>query len=816
MRYPTIHSLVLPTFLLGFFSLCYSQPMCEYIFEEKEGRVFVEAEHFYVKSKIGQDLDRAWRVRNANSGLTDLHTEGASGSQYLEILPDTRTTHDDALIPGINFTNSPGQEAEVSYRIYFHTPGKYFVWVRAYSSGSEDNGVHVGLNGKWPNSGRRMQWCEGKNAWTWASKQRTAEKHCGVEEQIFLEIPYPGLHTISFSMREDGFEMDKFALTQAYTQPEGMGEKENLLDCEKYFRPTLSGELKKWHKVTLSLKGPYAKEGAYPNPFTDYRMAVRFTHDQTGKTYLVPGYFAADGDAANTGATEGNTWKVHFAPDEDGSWSYEVHFHRGKDMAIQEDMSKGKALDHLDGRVGKMEIQKSDKKGRDFRSKGRLAYVGEHYLQFQGNKEWFVKAGSDAPENMLSYMDFDGTPGAKKDWSPHLQDYQAGEAEAYTWGEGKGRGLLGAIAYLSKKGVNACSFLTFSLDGDDGTVFPHLKRPEKPANKGKGNSWYSPVFRDRFDVSKLDQWERIFSYADQKGVFLHFKLQETENDQSMDGGDMGRERSLYFRELIARFGHHLALNWNLGEENTQTTAQQQEMTAYFHRNDPYQHLVVIHTYPNQREQVYRPLLGTDSELTGLSIQTSHRQFDELYSEVVKWVGESEKAGKKWVVSLDEPGTAQIGIHKDPIDNDLVRSKVLWATLLGGGMGVEYYYGYQTDCTDLNCEDHRTRDQKYTEAHYALRFFQEYFQPYLPNVQVHNSPGIPEDVYVLKSSDGAAYAVYMPHGGSIELGLPRGSWQVSWYNPRTGEMEAKQRGKRKLTAPDGKDWVALIEVVKIKG
>ena len=60
-------------------------------------------------------------------------------------------------------------------------------------------------------------------------------------------------------------------------------------------------------------------------------------------------------------------------------------------------------------------------------------------------------------------------------------------------------------------------------------------------------------------------------------MYLHFKLQETENDdnkagkngskevpESLDGGDLGIERKLYCRELIARFGNNLALNWNLG------------------------------------------------------------------------------------------------------------------------------------------------------------------------------------------------------------------------------------------------------------
>jgi hypothetical protein len=64
-----------------------------------------------------------------------------------------------------------------------------------------------------------MQWCEGKNKWTWASKQRTQENHCGEEKQIYLEIEEPGIHTIHFSMREDGTEFDAWAMTMEYEKP---------------------------------------------------------------------------------------------------------------------------------------------------------------------------------------------------------------------------------------------------------------------------------------------------------------------------------------------------------------------------------------------------------------------------------------------------------------------------------------------------------------------------------------------------------------------------------------------------------------------
>ncbi len=188
---------------------------------EKDGLVSVEAEHFVSQEK---DEIRKWYIIDVQTallfkGVDDSQRTDAGGNSFIAVLPDTRVTHDDKLIQGQNFSNRPGEMAIISYRIHFTNPGKYFVWVRAFSTGSEDNGIHVGLNGNWPESGQRMQWCEGKNQWTWASKQRTEATHCGEEELIYLEIPSPGEHIISFSMREDGFRFDKFVLSKNYSTP---------------------------------------------------------------------------------------------------------------------------------------------------------------------------------------------------------------------------------------------------------------------------------------------------------------------------------------------------------------------------------------------------------------------------------------------------------------------------------------------------------------------------------------------------------------------------------------------------------------------
>ncbi|MBB3696640.1 hypothetical protein KMW28_23610 [Flammeovirga yaeyamensis] len=207
----------------------------KFIFEEKDGIVAVEAEHFY---KQGKNEIRAWFQSDSISSndLIDEGVKSASKNKYIQILPDTRVTHDDEVVRGENFTNTPGQIGILHYKVKFNETGRYYVWVRAFSTGSEDNGIHVGLDGEWPVSGKKMQWSEGRNEWTWASKQRTKEEHCGIPYGIYLDIETEGVHDIQFSMREDGFRFDKFLLTKdsLYT-PKGK-DIEEVISRDKSLR----------------------------------------------------------------------------------------------------------------------------------------------------------------------------------------------------------------------------------------------------------------------------------------------------------------------------------------------------------------------------------------------------------------------------------------------------------------------------------------------------------------------------------------------------------------------------------------------------
>ena len=608
--------------------------------------------------------------------------------------------------------------------------------------------------------------------------------------------------------------------------------------------PEIAGELKQWHKVTLTIDGPFTNEtNKTPNPFLDHRMTVAFVHESGSPSYRVPGYFAADGNAARTSATSGNKWRAHLSPDKPGKWNYSVALFVGRNVAV-DDAAARQALPVLQA-SGSFNIAPTDKTGRDFRAKGRLQYVGKRYLQFAGSGEYFLKAGADSPENLLAYADFDGTYSAKaagisraneamttplKNWQPHVRDWREGDP---TWKDGKGKGLIGALNYLAGKGCNAVSFLTYNAGGDGDDVWPFVSRNDK----------------FHYDCSKLDQWQIVFDHAQQLGLYLHFKLQETEMDDnrngtntnvptSLDNGDLGIERKLYLRELIARFSYELALNWNLGEENTQTAEQQRAMAQFIRETDPYRNHSVIHTFPDWQDRVYTKLLGAQSVLTGISLQNS---WNTMHQRVLKWVTESERTGRPWVVANDEQGPHYTGVPPDPdyaghdgiarpegsssYSMHDIRKQTLWGTLMAGGAGVEYYFGYKLPQTDLACEDWRSRDRSWDYCRITLDFFRENKIPFwemqctdelVGNTKNDNSR------YCLAKQD-EMYVVYLPNGGSTELDLGTGSttFRVQWFNPRAGGplqsgsvREVKGPGKVSLGQPPidaAEDWVMLVRI-----
>ncbi|WP_346880913.1 DUF5060 domain-containing protein [uncultured Algibacter sp.] len=580
----------------------------------------------------------------------------------------------------------------------------------------------------------------------------------------------------------------------------------------------------KWHTITLPFSGPETSETATNNPFLNYRLSVEFSCNETKQT--IRGFYTADGNASETSATAGAIWKVRFTPNKTGKWSYKATLQKGDSIAIKKDLKIAEII-HISNSEGHFIVVDSDKEGPDFRAHGRLE-AAKGYFKFRDTNNYWLKAGTNSPENLLGYVDFDDTYRVKAEarkgeatapedihtYTPHLKDWKTGDP---TWKNGKGKSIIGAINYLASKGMNTSYFLTMNILGDGKDVWPYI----------------NPDDFTRFDVSKLEQWEILFQHMQSKGVLLHIVLQETENETMLDNGDTGALRQLYFNEMIARFGHHLGLVWNLGEENGpapwvpigQNDVQRKAMATYLKQNDPYNHPVLLHTHSEDplRSDILDDILGF-KDVDGLSLQQAERK--EASTVVETWRTKAKEAGNEWLITMDEIGkwhTAALSDSEDP-DHNTLRHYALWGTLLSGGAGVEWYFGAKHPHNDLTSEDWRQRNRLWELTNHAKVFFDTYL-PYWemrPEHSLINSKG----AYCLRKTN-EIYAIYLPKSGKYTLNLKgvKGKFSLQWFNPLTGGIEL-QTGSVKTIIGGGlsalgnppeiknpssnQDWVLLIK------
>jgi len=583
--------------------------------------------------------------------------------------------------------------------------------------------------------------------------------------------------------------------------------------------------------VTLDVEGPELDQATGQNPFADYRLDVTFS--RSGREYAVPGYFAACADAADRGCTSGKLWRAHFVPMEAGDWTYRVTFRTGTDVVAGGDV--GKPLAGIDGTTGSFKVSATPR--NNVRARGLLQYRNEQYYRWSGTNKPFFKFGVDSPENMLAYIDFDRTPnarGMRHDWLPHVRDYSA-SAQSFTWGGGRGKGLLGRFAYLQGVGVNSVSMLLFNVGGDDQNVIPQIMRvsADSYAKLSPADQWAKGVEHDRYDVVKLAQWQRALSYADELGLQVHFKMQEVENNLFMDGGKLGRQRKIYIREMVARFNHFLAVSWNMGEENTQEPDVVREQAKYIDSLDPYDHPLVMATYPRQKER-FRPHLASGSSMNGLAMQGNTIDFSDMRPDIVKWTNASIRAGRRVVIGYDESGTAGPGAPIDvgfdlttlptkgvlsfsPGDiapgqpgaeptlaraalegpppavqpeiaptRETYRRHAIWNALLAGAAGMEMYYGWTNKCHDLGCENDRTRALKFNDGKNAIAFFNEHVGERALGMVADDDLTMTRTEYVF-ADHGKTYIVYTRAGTPAALSLlgESGRYSVDWYDAVAG-------------------------------
>jgi hypothetical protein len=205
------------------------------VYADSLGMIVFEAENFYRQTKTQH---RMWQLVTAthrpaigpDSDTT--HLTGAGDGAYLELLPDARQKDEDAVNSRSSIKGVGGQEAVLSYMVNFPAPGTYYVWVRGLNTDGDDNTLHVGLDGKWPETGKKLMFA-GKQ-WHWSNTQRDTRK------PIAVEVPTKGRHELMLSMREDGCEIDRVLVTAT---PDVAPERDRPISPTKISK----GNIRSWY-----------------------------------------------------------------------------------------------------------------------------------------------------------------------------------------------------------------------------------------------------------------------------------------------------------------------------------------------------------------------------------------------------------------------------------------------------------------------------------------------------------------------------------------------------------------------------------------
>ena len=542
----------------------------------------------------------------------------------------------------------------------------------------------------------------------------------------------------------------------------------------------IGGDLERFHKVTLTFDGPQSSEDAAINPFSDIRFDVTFTDLHSLEIYRVPGYFAADGNAADTLQSaqhipsQGDKWRVHFAPRQIGCYRYDVHFREGAAgsfIATNSNLSLG-TPGVLDGREGGFCIEESEKSLPDLRAKERgplVKMAGDHFLRYYSGA-LVTGFGAGSPENFLNHPDIDNRFDSRytKGFDAHASLVQQDDP---TWRGNGGAGLFGAFRYLRDQGGNFMYVLLHSVFGDDKAINIFLEE----------NEYF------RVDVSKAEQISRVLEGAAKYGINLLLLDHERENGNRF-GVSGDQRRKFFYRILTALFGHlngHMTI---LGEEITFSGSDVVEFAKARRAWDPYgDKVLAVHTWPHEPEMSnkYRDILDHPDRgaIDVFSLQSLYPWM--VNEQTVRWLNASQAAGSPMVVFQAETGYYTDGFLPDSSTADDHRTQVMHAalgTLFAGGPILTTYFGYQHSDNDLNCDQFNTRAVLWSEL-------QSVFSLWYELAPIETGRACNEFIRNLDRGrarfcfgDGEVILFFAEGSTSLEVDLPVGDYSVRRFRP----------------------------------
>ncbi|MFQ5808236.1 MAG: DUF5060 domain-containing protein, partial [Armatimonadota bacterium] len=367
------------------------------------------------------------------------------------------------------------------------------------------------------------------------------------------------------------------------------------------------------------------------------------------------------------------------------------------------------AESRLDGYTGSFTVVDPSDDAPDFYRWGRLEYTG-------------------TPENGIRYLQFRDGPFWLKAGCDDPENFLGAYRNYDTHAK-----RAAAIDYLAERGVNSFYMMTHNLDGDDRDVWPWLG---KTAAEAKANGGPDA----RFDVARLAEWVDLFEHMQRQGVVCYIVL---EDDSAWTGYDYRR----YYRELIARFGHLPALVFNFCEEHNERHKLPEALgyMKLLEEIDPYDHPRGIHNVNNPSAEY------VDAEQVDFtSIQTSGGDPLKHNKLAVDWLNLCRTRGRRsLVLNFDEGRPEQ-------------DRKAWWSAYMAGGV-------WEAHVLKPYDQPLSAWEPVWTELGGTRAFMES-----LPfwEMEASNSLVTSGTAFCL-AKPGAAYALYLPSGGTVAVELAEG-------------------------------------------
>jgi hypothetical protein len=516
------------------------------------------------------------------------------------------------------------------------------------------------------------------------------------------------------------------------------------------------------------------------NPFREAALAGEFT-SPSGKTRAVDGFY--DG---------GDTWRLRFAPDEEGEWKYTLH---GEGVSL---------------------FQQGRFRCTAPRGHGSIRIHPENPYAFA-----YADGAAFFPMGDTCYGLFDDSP-----ITPELR-----------------------AAYLKKRREQRFNFVRLQVGGSP------FRALSDPAYWAWGGTAKAPDL-ERFNPVFFQNFDRLISQMRDAGMKAELILLNFYRLPFTDPALWTAERERrWLSYLTARYGafDNIFL-WTIANEyethpdgkyrldNPADVDWAKRTARYIKAHDAHRHLVTVHPVmpatvkgTSTRDGFDPPwrigeFYGLDDAMDVISQQTGKSGDGVVWDDQLQcWTGDatsllpSLRADRRYgkPVLNSENGyeylrgypTGRRQVHH----TDMVRH-TSWRIVCGGGWfaaGFRSTLGHSDNWNQRDPASHYDFILRDEGAGFQLGVLYDFFSA-LPFWKMQPFSGVTGDDAVALAETGRIYVIYLPRGGEVSVDLTgvAEAFTATWFNPRlgrVGESIQVQGGvPRKFMAPDGADWVLQLK------